>query len=152
MKKILIGLVVLFAGIQFVPVERTNPPVTQAIDAPPAVQAILDRSCADCHSNQTRWPWYSRVAPASWLVAKDVREGREKLNFSEFGDYPERRQRHKVSEVLEEVEHGEMPLKPYLLIHRDAKVSEPEIETLRAWVAVAGEAPRGEEEGESHES
>ena len=87
MKKLLtrfaLVLLVLLLAAQLVPVERTNPPVKSEILAPTDVQAVLERSCFYCHSNRTRWPWYSRVAPASWFVARHVREAREDLNLTE---------------------------------------------------------------------
>jgi hypothetical protein len=101
--------------------------------APREVQAILDRSCMDCHSHATRWPWYAYVAPASWLVVYDVHEAREHKNFSRWTDYPPDRQREKTEEIWEEVEEGEMPLPPYLWLHPDAKLSDADRETLRTW-------------------
>lgn len=73
--------------IQFIPVDTSNPPVTADIPSSPEGKAVLRRACYDCHSNETRWPWYSRVAPASWLTARDVREGRAELNFSAWNEY-----------------------------------------------------------------
>jgi len=79
--------VAVFGGLQLVPVEKTNPPVRLEVDAPPAVMEILKRACYDCHSNETRWPWYSRIAPASWFLASHVRKGRGDLNFSDWPIY-----------------------------------------------------------------
>ncbi len=90
-RSLLAGLLAVFVAIQLVPVQRTNPPFDPAIALersvalPSNVRAILDRSCKDCHSNETRWPGYGYVAPASWLLVRDVNEGREHLNFSEWG-------------------------------------------------------------------
>src|SRR5688572_19601769 len=78
----LLGILLLLVAIQFVPVDRVNPPVEAEVPALANVRAILRRACYDCHSNETVWPWYSQVAPVSWLVVRDVREGREELNFS----------------------------------------------------------------------
>src|SRR5437868_13257121 len=94
--------VILFAALQFTNPARTNPPVdpAQTIEAhtqmTPQVAAILDRSCNDCHSNKTRWPWYSHVAPVSWLVVDDVNEARRAMNFSEWGRLDPDRQRKKL--------------------------------------------------------
>ena len=84
---LILALVLIGIGIQFVPVKDigNNPPTRFAVDAPPQVAAILRRSCFDCHSNETRWPLYSRIAPGSWLMAQDVHNGRNHLNFSEWG-------------------------------------------------------------------
>ena len=98
LKKGLLGLVVALVAIQLVPVDRTSPPVTADIAAPANVRAVLKRACYDCHSNETTWPWYSRVAPVSWLVARDVREGRKELNFSDWGGYAAKRQARKLKE------------------------------------------------------
>ena len=91
-------LILAVIGIQFVPVNRMNPPVTGEIGAPEKVMAILHRSCYDCHSNKTVWPWYSYVAPISWLVADDVHEGRRHMNFSEWNTYNTKRRNHKIKE------------------------------------------------------
>lgn len=132
-RKLLISLAVLFAAAQLVPVSRTNPPVTGAIDAPPEVQQLLDRSCSDCHTNKTVWPWYSRVAPASWLVARHVRMGREELNFSEWADYSQRRRNRKFEEIEEYVEDGRMPLPIYLPLHSQARLSDADRGVLTGW-------------------
>ena len=102
--------VVLGAAIQFVPVARTNPPVTGDIPAPPEIKTLLRNACYDCHSHETVWPWYSRVAPVSWLVAHDVEEGREHLNFSAWTDYKPLKQSVLLAGAAEEIEEGEMPL------------------------------------------
>jgi len=137
MKKIALAAAVtllgLGAAIQLVPVERGNPPVVADIAAPPAVTAVLRASCYDCHSHETRWPWYSRVAPISWLVAHDVEEARGRLNFSLWGSYEAKRQQRLAEEIWEEVEKGEMPLPVYLVVHRGARLTTGDRELLRAW-------------------
>lgn len=136
-KKLLYGLAVLgvvFVIIQFVPVEgRANPPVQSDIGAPPEVDSILRRSCYDCHSHETKWPWYNRIAPASWLVAHDVKEGREHLNFSKWDSYSSARKAKLIEEMWEEVEEGEMPLWFYVPLHPEAKISEEDRAILEAW-------------------
>ncbi len=137
MKRVLVriaaALAALFVLIQLVPAGRTNPPVTQALAAAPEVLSILKRSCYDCHSNETRWPWYAYVAPVSWLVVHDVDEGREHLNFSHWGGYDAKKRISKAAEVIEEIENGEMPLAQYLWLHGDARIAPEELEVLRAW-------------------
>ena len=125
-----------FLALQLVPLPRTNPPVEGALSAPPEVQTILDRSCADCHSHATLWPWYAHVAPISWLLVYDVHEGREHMNLSNWQKYSPKRQRNKTREIWEQVEEGEMPLPPYLWLHPNAKLSEAERETLQRWSEV----------------
>ncbi len=133
------GLVVL---IQLWPVDRANPPVTAEIDAPPRVMQVLRTACYDCHSNETRWPWYGYVAPVSWLVAHDVHEAREELNFSASGLLSPEDAAELREEVWEEVEEGEMPLGKYLWMHSDARLSEEQRQVLREWAG----AREGEEE------
>jgi hypothetical protein len=126
-------LIVLFAAAQLVPVRRTNPPVVSPIRTPADVGAVLDRCCLDCHTNGTRWPWYSHVAPMSWLVVNHVKTGRANLNFSYWGALPVDEQRSAAKDVVDQLSAGTMPLRSYLLLHRDARVSVPETGILRAW-------------------
>lgn len=138
-------LLILLAAvivIQFIPVDRTNPAVTGAITAPPEVAAILKRSCYDCHSNETVWPWYSYVAPASWLVVEDVHEGREHLNFSTWQSYDAQQQADLRREAWEEVEHGDMPLGNYLTMHSKAKLTEYDQTLIREWAEGTGNNDR----------
>jgi hypothetical protein len=128
-----LAIVVVFIAIQFVPVDRSNPPVQGEIDAPPAVSDVLRRSCYNCHSNETRWPWYSRVAPVSWFLSHHVHEGREKLNFSTWAALIESDRTEIVREIWDEVSEGDMPLRSYLIMHPEAKLSEQALESIRAW-------------------
>ena len=130
---ILFFVIDLFVVIQFIPVNRDNPEVTGEIDVPEDVMVILQKSCYDCHSNETIWPWYSYIAPASWLIARDVHEGREELNFSEWTSYSEKQKRHKRKECGEEVEEGEMPLWFYIPLHKEAEMLPKDIETIVSW-------------------
>jgi hypothetical protein len=136
-KKILIALVVIFVGIQFIPVERTNPPITKDVNPPENISVILKTSCYDCHSNETVWPWYSNIAPVSFLIAKDVNEGREHLNFSEWDRYDANRRSKKMDGVSELVEKGVMPLSIYTFIHSDAKMNSEKIKAIKEWVAAS---------------
>jgi len=130
---VVVALVVVFLAIQLVPVNRTNPPVVADFDGPPDVAKVLRTSCYDCHSNETSWPWYSRVAPVSWLVAHDVEEAREHLNFSAWGSLDSKRRAKLADEIWEEVEDGEMPLKQYLIAHSEARLGDDAKATLRDW-------------------
>src|SRR3990172_10477480 len=112
---------------QLVPVSRTNPPVEQEVDAPPDARAVLERSCYDCHSHATRWPWYAWVAPVSWLVAHDVSEAREHLNFSTWGRYDAEERGENLEEIAEMLEEGEMPPWFYLPLHPHARLSDAEL-------------------------
>jgi len=125
-----VGLLAIFVAIQFVPYGRdhTNPPVTQAAAFAPGPGLELARgTCFDCHSNETAWPWYTNIAPGSWLVQRDVDEGRATLNFSEW-DRPQA----EVDELLDVVQDGEMPPVSYTLIHPSARLSDAERATLFA--------------------
>jgi hypothetical protein len=128
-----IVVAVALVAIQFVPVERTNPPVTSPLVAPEPVKSILQRACNDCHSNETRWPWYAHVAPVSWLVADDVKDGRRHLNFSTWGELSDNKRVSKADEMAEEVEAGRMPMSNYVWIHGDAKLSQEDVAALRKW-------------------
>lgn len=130
---LILGAVLLL--IQLVPVSRTNPPERNPIQPPPEVETILSRSCYDCHSNKTQWPWYSRVAPLSWWIVDHVNEGREHLNFSEWGAMSPEDQSEAMEEAVEEVEEGEMPLPTYLPAHPQAELSTDDIRILREWAA-----------------
>jgi Haem-binding domain len=129
------GLVLLVAliAIQFVPVETSNPPVTGDVPTSAPVKAVLRRACYDCHSNETQWPWYSRLAPVSWLLARDVREGRAELNFSTWNQYSTQQQAKKLKESWEQVAEGEMPPWIYRPVHRDARLSAEDRALLRQW-------------------
>jgi uncharacterized protein YxeA len=143
MKKILkivaVILVVGFIGIQFYRPDRTNPAVVQAetleatTQVPENVAGILKRSCNDCHSNQTVYPWYSNIAPFSWALADHIEEGRRELNFSVWNTYNDKKKRHKLDETCEQVMNGEMPHNQYLWIHSEARLSEEDKKVLCAW-------------------
>jgi hypothetical protein len=137
----------LFLLAQLVPYGRNhaNPPVVQEPTWPSTeVRALAVRACFDCHSNETKWPWYTNVAPMSWLVQKDVDEGRSKLNFSEWG-----RGEQEFEEAAETVREGEMPPLVYLPLHPEASLSEAEKSTLiTGLTAMGGGEGRGGNEGE----
>lgn len=140
LKWIAIGLVIVFVGIQFYRPARTNPAIdsTQTIEAQtqmtPQVASILDRSCRDCHSNKTVWPWYTQVAPVSWWLVNHVNEGRQDLNISEFGKLPRDRQDRKLRQICDEVTDGQMPLSSYLPMHPAARLSDQDKQTLCDWI------------------
>jgi hypothetical protein len=131
------GLAVVVAALllaQLVPVERDNPPVESEVPVTPEAHAVLVRACYDCHSNEVRWPWYSRIAPVSWLVAKDVREGREDVNYQTWSRYDAKKKRKLLKETIEEVDEDKMPLWFYLPLHPDARLTAADREVLQRWV------------------
>lgn len=128
---VIVGVLVgLFVCIQLIPVWllQTNPPVVQepAWDSP-QTRALAQRACFDCHSNETVWTWYSRIAPASWLVTFDVVQARDEMNFSEWG-----RSNEDAGHIARVITRGEMPPARYLLLHPDARLSDAEKQQLIA--------------------
>ncbi len=124
----------VFIAMQLIPVDRTNPPVEEEVPATAEVREILRRACYDCHSNESRWPWYGYVAPVSWLLAHDIEEARDHVNFSTWNEYDEDERRDHLDEAWEEVEEGEMPLWFYLPLHPEAKLDKQDLARLKAWV------------------
>ncbi len=139
LKIILLSITLVFIIVQFIPNELpentqdTSKDLINSEQPSDEVKTILKKACYDCHSNQSVYPWYSYVAPFSWLVAKDVREGREELNFSDWSDQSKRRKIKIMNEMAEEIEAGKMPLDVYTIIHRDAILTDKEIEEITAW-------------------
>jgi len=139
MKKILIVLLIAFVFIQFFKPEKNIHPGTQAnaiatvYQVPEDVSQIMDKACNDCHSNNTRYPWYNNIQPVAWWLNDHIEEGKDELNFDEFASYNLRRQYHKLDEVIEQVKKGEMPLNSYTWIHTDAKLSDAEKTALTGW-------------------
>lgn len=121
-------------AIQFIEVDRTNPPVTAEVKAPAEVKTILKNSCYDCHSNETKWPWYSYVAPVSWYIENDVKTGREVLNFSEWENLTSKEQAKKKDKIWEEISEDEMPTSGYIYLHPTAKLELPQKNTIKKWL------------------
>jgi len=143
MKKILkiiaVVLFVAFVAVQFYRPSQTNPPIVEAetlaatTQVPETVNQILARSCNDCHSNETVYPWYSNISPFSWLLAEHIEEGRRELNVSVWATYSAKKKRHKLDEICEQVTSGAMPYDQYLWIHRDALLSAEDKNILCDW-------------------
>ena len=139
-KKIIIGLVVIIVLIQFIRVDKTNPPVDAqqdfiTITKPPIeIVSLLKTACYDCHSNETNYPWYFNVAPISWWAKDHVNDGRKHLNYSIWSTYKPERQAHKLDEMFGEVEEGEMPLSSYTLVHGEAKLTAEQKTALVDWL------------------
>lgn len=140
-KKIILTLCLLVVAIQFIRIDKTNPPVDATKDfisitkPSPEVAALLTSACYDCHSNTTSYPWYSNLAPISWWLKHHVNEGREHLNFSVWSDYSAERKAHKLEEMEEEVKEGEMPMESYTITHGDAKLSLSQREELVKFIS-----------------
>jgi hypothetical protein len=142
-KKVIISGGVLLAAIQLVRPARVNPPTdtSRTFRSLNGAQAsaidVIDRSCRDCHTNDTTWPWYSHVAPVSWLLAHDVNEGRAELNFSEWAAYSPDKQRKLLKKSCDEVKEGEMPMSIYTVMHPAAKLSASDIDTMCSLAQIA---------------
>jgi hypothetical protein len=134
-----LAILVVLVAAQFLPVNRTNPPsdprmhFNQVLNPPPNVKASLERACRDCHTHDTTWPWYSKVAPASLLLASDVKEGREHLNLSEWGRLDAKRAVRKLDEMCEEMTSDAMPPGIYTLMHGEAKLTRAEVQAFCGW-------------------
>lgn len=143
LKIVLIILVIGFIVIQFINrpdktvIAETSPDdITRHLQVPENVQNILKRSCYDCHSSHTVWPWYSNIAPVSWLVADDVTGGRKKMNFSQWSKIPDSKKEARLDAICEEIKEDEMPLPKYLIIHPDAALSQADKDILCKWVEI----------------
>jgi hypothetical protein len=138
-KRILIGLLVIFILIQFIRPDTNKHPGVQPnsvltkYPASPQVTGILKKACFDCHSNNTIYPWYSHIQPAAWWMNHHINEGKKELNFDEFLTYTPKRQFKKMEEVMELVKEGSMPLKSYTWIHKNAKLTQAERTALIDW-------------------
>ena len=133
LKRAAVAAAIVFAVIQLIPVDRTNPPVPREVRwNAPETRALAQRACFDCHSNETVWPWTSRIAPASWLLARHVDEGRGELNFSEWD-----RPNVEADEIPESVTDGSMPTWDYMLMHAEARLTDAEQDALAAALAEA---------------
>ena len=108
-------------------------PIYARVTVPDNIRTLLQNSCADCHSNATRWPWYSNVSPVSWIVANDVKEARSHLNLSEFDRYKSLRAVGKLDMMSEMMEDGKMPLPEYVAMHPGASISKTQIDAFNAW-------------------
>ncbi len=136
--KIIIFIIATFVILSFIPFDRTNKLSEAEIIAPEEVKLILKRSCYDCHSYETKHPFYSYVFPVSILINHHISEGREELNFSEFESLTLNKQSSKFRSIVEQIEENEMPLFGYTLLHRDAILSPEEKETLITWAKSRG--------------
>lgn len=126
-------IVLALIGIQFIEVDRSNPPVTSDLQASMEVKNVLKNACYDCHSNETKWPWYSKVAPVSFFISNHVVEGREHLNFSTWGRMYSQKQGEHKKEIWEEIEKNEMPLSHYIWLHPKANLTLDQRQLIKRW-------------------
>ena len=131
-KIIVLVLLVVFVGIQFVPTQRNQSDVVPETDfivannPPKNIDIILQTSCYDCHSNNTYYPWYSKVQPVSWFLKRHIEKGKTELNFNEWKQYSNRRKNSKLKSIINQIKDDEMPLSSYTSIHKDAILSKTE--------------------------
>jgi hypothetical protein len=139
-KKILLTIFLGIVLIQFIrPVPNINYKVsplnfTQIYAVPEHIQTILSNSCYDCHSNNSRYPWYSKIQPVAWILQRHINNGKHELNFSEFGNYNTRRQRSKLKDIANSLKEDMMPLFSYKVLHRDATLSQAEKSLIMDWM------------------
>lgn len=136
---VLVGAIVI---LQLFQIDKTNPPINEAdtleaaVSVPPDISLILGRSCNDCHSHKTIYPWYSNIQPVGWFLRDHIDHGRSHLNFSVFNTYSRNKKVKAFDEICEMVESATMPLESYLWLHRDAVLARSEAEALCAWAKV----------------
>lgn len=137
--KILIGILILLILIQFIRPARNNGDAfgrndfTHEIQTPDSIMKILKVSCFDCHSNHTDYPWYTEINPVGWWLTRHINEGKRELNFSEFVTYNAKRKDKKLEETAKEVKEHEMPLDSYTWVHKDAKLTEQQVNAVVQW-------------------
>ena len=134
MKRALLIMVVMFLLLQIIQIEKTNPPLQAhlQLQAPNDIQEIFKKACYDCHSNQTQWPWYSNIAPFSWVIARHVKHGRSALDFTAWHGYDEQTKDKKLKAIYRTV-YGSMPLPAYETFHDKAQLSKEQREAVRTW-------------------
>lgn len=138
-RKILLGILMVFMAIQFIqPARNKSGQVLQAdlsktYNLPENVQGVLEAACYDCHSNNTSYPWYAYIQPVGWMLDRHIKEGKEDLNFSEFGSYSLRRQMSKFRAIENSMQDGTMPLSSYTLIHKNARLTKDDKALIIGW-------------------
>ena len=138
-KWILLALLIVAIVIQFIRPDMVSPPVDRkhtiqaATHVPPNIDSTLHRACYDCHSNESRWPWYAQISPVSWWLKSDVNDARAALNFSEFATLPKQKQLKKLDDACDEVKKGDMPPKVYLPMHPAAHLADADRQALCTW-------------------
>jgi hypothetical protein len=139
MKKVLFSILAIFILIQFIRPEKNNSKnemnaMSTVMEIPVEANSIIQTSCLDCHSNSTNYPWYNKIAPASWFLAQHIKEGKENLNFSEWAAYNKDQKQHIIKNLKEVLNERQMPLKSYVLVHKELGLSENQYQILYDWV------------------
>ena len=142
-KKILLALLIVFIAIQFIqPAHNISGQVlptdiTKTVNVPDKVLAIFKNSCYDCHSNNTRYQWYVYIQPMGWMMARHIKNGKDNLDFSDFGSYSQRKQANKLRAIETSIKEGSMPLSSYTIMHTDAKLSVEDKKLITDWASNA---------------
>lgn len=142
-KKILLALLIVFIAIQFIqPAHNISGQVlptdiTKTVNVPDKVLDIFKNACYDCHSNNTRYPWYVHIQPMGWMMARHIKNGKDNLNFNDFGSYSKRKQANKLRSIETSIKEGTMPLSSYVSMHTDARLSAEDKKLITDWVSVA---------------
>lgn len=145
-KWILLSLLVVFIAIQFIRPARNKSEDQLSADfakqytVPEKVQNILYTACYDCHSNNTHYPWYANIQPAAWIMASHIKKGKQRLNFSEYGNFSRRKQVSRMREIINQVKDNEMPLSSYKWLHKEARLSRDQREQLMNWLEQAADS------------
>jgi hypothetical protein len=143
-KKIFVGLLLLAVIAQLLQPTRNisegpfENDITNVYAIPANVQDVFTQKCYDCHSNNTRYPWYIHIQPIGWWMASHIKDAKDELNFNEFKTYNQKRAAHKLEEIVEVVEDGSMPIKSYTWLHSEAKVTAEETQAIKTWVQSLG--------------
>lgn len=137
MKRAIYIMVALFLVMQLFRIDKTNPPLDKSLEisAPQNIQTMFKNACYDCHSNQTKWPWYSEIAPGSWIIARHVKHGRKALDFTAWKNYDEETKKKKMKAIYRTV-YGSMPLPAYEAFHDEAMLTKEQREEIRDWTGV----------------
>lgn len=138
-KQTILGLVALLIVLQFFRIDKTNPSSDPGSDylastnAGPEISQLLKSACYDCHSHESKYPWYTNIQPVGWWIKSHINGGRQHLNFSEWTSYTQKKKDHKTEEVIEEIKSRHMPMKSYTWAHSEARLSDDDIATLVTW-------------------
>lgn len=142
-KKNLLGLFIVFIAIQFIQPAHNNSgqalstDITKTVNIPDKVLDIFKNACYDCHSNNTRYPWYVYIQPIGWMMSRHIKNGKNNLNFSDFGSYSKRRQANKFRAIETSIKEGSMPLPSYTIMHTDARLSMEDKKVIIDWASNA---------------
>lgn len=143
-KKILIGLLIVVLLMQIMQPTKNQSELLSSNDIsktyalPAGVHETFVKKCYDCHSNNTQYPWYIHIQPIGWWMASHIKQGKDELDFSEFGRYDSKRANHKLEEISEEIAEDHMPIESYLWLHPDKKVTDEELKAINGWIASLG--------------